>query len=698
MADLIAQRRANMARLLLPKSVCFIGGQQIVPAVEATRAMGFAGKMFAVHPKGASLGGLASAKRVFDLPEVPDAAFLMTPTEATIEVVRELAAMGTGGAVCYAAGFAEAGEAGRALQDKLVAAAGPLAVVGPNCYGLINCVNGGSLWPLAHGRHAPGQSVAIVSQSGNIGINIANAQRSVPMSHLVSVGNQAVLGVEDFVAYFAEQPHIKAIGVFLEGLRDVPAFHRAAEAALRRGVAIVVLKSGASQVGAKLAMSHTSSIAGADSLYDALFKRLGIARVRSVPELLETVKLFAVWGGARGRRTVYFTTSGGDAGLAADHSDAAGLVLPQPTPAQAADLRAILPPYGTVSNPLDFTAPLWGREEPLAKLFAATMREGADQAVLVIDNPVRDPDGHPGVVAMIRALDRAKAETGIAAAMAATNPESFPEPLRLDMLARGMAPMQGVHDAIRAIAGAAAFTEARARVADLASAPAAVPPVDAARARIWEESESKAALKAFGLPVPEGRVVEESQVAEVARTLGFPVAIKAASADLPHKTEAGAVVLGIADEAAARAAAARIRADATRRAKVDVTRFLVERMAPKPVVELIVGVTRDPQFGLALVIGAGGVLVELVRASVSLLLPTTRAEVEAALAQGPVGRLLAGYRGGPKGDADAAAEAILAVARFAEANAHRLVELDVNPLFVLPQGAVAVDALVRAAD
>jgi acyl-CoA synthetase (NDP forming) len=413
---------------------------------------------------------------------------------------------------------------------------------------------------------------------------------------------------------------------------------------------------------------------------------------------LETVKLLSVWQGAKGRRTVFFTTSGGDAGLAADHSDAAGLVLPQPTPAQAADLRAILPSYGTVSNPLDFTAPLWGQEEPLAKLFAVTMRENCDQAVLVIDNPIRDPDGHPGVHAMVRALDTAKAETRVAAAMATTNPESFPETLRLDVLARGMAPMQGAHDAIRAIAGAAAFTEARARLAHMAPAPDVVAPLDVSRALLWSEADGKAALKAFGVPVPEGRVVDELHVGEAARALGFPVVVKAASAEIPHKTEAGAVALGIADADGAVRAAAQIRENVQSRSNLAVSRFLVERMAPKPVAELIVGITRDPQFGLSLVVGAGGVLVELVRASVSLLLPTTRAEVMEALARGPVGRLLAGYRGGPKGDVAAAADAILSVARFAQANAHRLVELDVNPLFVLPQGVVAVDALVRAAD
>jgi acyl-CoA synthetase (NDP forming) len=179
--------------------------------------------------------------------------------------VRELARMGAGAAVCYAAGFAETGERGHGLQAALVEAAGGMALVGPNCFGVINYVNGGSLWPTPYPADAPGQSVAMLAQSGNLCINLSQSRRSVPWRYIISVGNQAALGVEAYIAHFAEDPEVRAIGVFLEGLRDVPAFHDAALRAAERGVPVVVVKSGISTAGARLAFSHTSSIAGTDA-------------------------------------------------------------------------------------------------------------------------------------------------------------------------------------------------------------------------------------------------------------------------------------------------------------------------------------------------------------------------------------------------------------------------------------------------
>ncbi|WP_158266799.1 hypothetical protein [Alsobacter soli] len=252
----------------------------------------------------------------------------------------------------------------------------------------------------------------------------------MPWRYIVSAGNQAVLGIEDYIHGFLADPEVKVIGVFLEGLRDAPAFHEAALAAAERGVPVVVLKGGVTAVGARLAMSHTSSLAGADAFYDALFRRVGVIRCATLPEFEETLKLVAVWGAKPGRRLVAFSSSGGDSRMAADFATQAGLELPQPTAEQTAAVLSELPPYGQVSNPLDFTAVMWGAREPLARAFTALMREGADKAVLVVDHPQQAEGVSPAVEAMIQAPEQASETTGVPGAVSSVNPESIPPAMR----------------------------------------------------------------------------------------------------------------------------------------------------------------------------------------------------------------------------------------------------------------------------
>jgi acyl-CoA synthetase (NDP forming) len=698
--DVTAARRKNLRRLLVPKSLAFIGGARAGDGIRNARAAGFAGRIYAVNPRQKELEGVACAESVADLPEAPDASFLATPIESSIESVRALAAMGAGAAVCYAAGFAETGERGDRLQAELVEAAGGMALVGPNCFGVINYVNGGSLWPTLYSPDTPAQSVAMIAQSGNLCINLSHSQRSVPWRYIISVGNQAALGVEDYIAHFAEEPEVRAIGVFLEGLRDIPAFHEAALRAAERGILIVVVKSGISSAGARLAFTHTSSIAGTDAMYDALFSRTGVIRARSIPEMQEQLKLLAVWGAKPGRRLVVFSTSGGDSGMAADYCDAAALELPQPVPAATKAVRAVLPDYGAVSNPLDFTAVMWGQQEPLTRIFTTLMSGGVDKAVLVLDGPWGGPLCGSAHEKMGDALIAARDAAGVPAATASVTPESVSAEFRIRMMRAGIAPLQGTHDAFRAIAAAARHAEWRA---GLLAGERPLPLVhsctpDAASAKLLDEHAAKSALAACGLRVSEGRVVSLADVGAAA--VGFPVVVKALHRGLAHKTEAGGVALNIGDAASAEAAARRIRDHvAAHNPGIVVEQFLVERMVSGAVAELIVGIKRDAQFGPCLIIGAGGVLVELLRSTTTLLLPVKRGEVEAALHSGMLGRLLAGFRGAPAGDVAAAIDAIMAVAAYAEQHRDSLLELDVNPLIVLAEGkgAVAVDALVALA-
>jgi acyl-CoA synthetase (NDP forming) len=697
--ELRAARRANLARLLNPRHIVFLGGERAGAAIATCRRAGYQGQYLAVSPKRAEIEGVPCVPSISDLPVAPDAAFLGIPAEGTIEAVGELARLGAGGAVCYASGFSELGEIGKRRNEALVEAAGGLALVGPNCFGIINYVNHGSLWTVPYPADAGPRGAAVIGQSGNVCINLSMNQRHVPFSYIISAGNQAVLGFEDYIEHLVEDPNVTAIGLFMEGIRDVPAFSAACLRAREKEIPLIAFRVGVSELGARLAASHTSSLVGQNELYDALFERLGILTTASVPQFLEALKTASVWQRPKGSRLAVFSSSGGDNGMAADFASAAGLDLPPPKPWQAEAVKKLLPDYGQVSNPLDFTAGYWGAEDLLTPMFTDMLSEGYDQGLLVIDHPLPELGEAVGMplAAMVRALGAASRETGIPAAVASVNPESMPSHMRSQVLEEGLLPLQGLHDA-GAVLGLwtkfCAMTDQK-----LPEVPLACAPIEDAAVRTVNEFESKQRLAAHGLPIPQGRVCSFAELAEAAAGMGGKLALKGLHDQLPHKTEMGAVALGLEGAEMVVAAAERMKATVAERAGLALDHFLLESMQDAPVAELIIGVKRDPQFGLVLVIGAGGIMVEVLRDAERLFLPATNEAVEAALRRLRTFPLLDGFRGRPKADLAAGVRAIQAVAGYAVSNRDTLVELDVNPLFLFADRAVAVDALiVEAAD
>jgi acetyl-CoA synthetase len=689
----------GLARLLAPRHIAAIGGREAAIVARQCRAGGFSGPIWPVNPARAELEGLPCYDSVAALPEAPDLAFVAVPRGTTVDVVRELAAIGAGGAVCYAAGFAEVGLEGAELQRELVAAAGAMPLVGPNCFGLLNYLDGAVLWPDQHGGESVARGVAIVTQSGNMGINLTMQARSLPIAYMISIGNQAALGFADYIAALAEDERVSAIGLYIEGLTDVAAFSRAAARALERGVPIVAIKSGDSEAGARAAMSHTSALAGTEALNDALFRRLGIARVGSLHAFLETLKFLDLAGPLGGRRLGLMSCSGGEAALFADLATARGFAFPPLEKAQAEALRGQLPDFTTIANPLDYNTAIWGDRSAMERCFATMLENGFDFSVLVFDYP---RTAVPGIEAWDNALDAFAAAveaTGARAAVMSTISELLPAAARERLAGRGIVPLQGLEEAVVALEAAAFYGEARARILAEGSAqgmvlPPALPePLPTAALSEWD---AKRLLARHGLTVPEGRLVAPEDAAVAAADLGFPVAVKGVAPGLAHKSDLDAVQLGLDDAAAVARAAEAVRA-LLPDPPGSTPKVLVERMVEGAVAEILVGVTADAQFGLALVLGSGGTLVELVQDSRTLLLPTTRAEVADALDSLKVARLMAGYRGRPEGDREAVIEAVLAIAAFAQARRGRLAELDVNPLMVLPRGrgAVVADVMIR---
>jgi len=681
-------RTAALRRLFSPRHIAVFGGNAAAEAIRQCRNLGFSGEIWPVHPRKESVEGLPCFADVASLPSAPDASFIAVPREATVEIVGELAKRGAGGAICYASGFAEVGGVGLELQQQLVKNAGAMALVGPNCYGMLNYLDGVALWPDQHGGERINRGVALITQSGNIGLNLTMQRRAMPLAYLITVGNKGGDSIESMVDALLSDPRVSVIGMHMEGLDDVAAFSKVALKALRQGVPLVALKAGSSALGAQTAMSHTSSLAGPDALYDALFARCGVARVKDPAGLIETCKFLHVHGPLPGKRMISASCSGGEASLVADLAQPRGLQMPPIPDAAANRLRKVLGEKVTVANPLDYHTYIWGDLAAQTECFTGLMDCQFDAHLLVLDYPRLDRCSAQSWSTTVDAFVAAAQSGCKGATVVASLPEDLPEHFASALMHQNIAPMHGLPDCLDAIANAAAIGAAKKRLDQTLALPVVQDLVQGPEV-LLDEAASKRALAAFGLPTPKGAVLAANDVCAYANTLGYPVVLKAVSDQLAHKTEAGAVHLNLQNEEQVRAALEKMAGLSER--------FLVEQMAKGVVAEVIVGVQRDPQFGLSLTVGAGGVLVEILQDAVTLLFPVQRNNVRDALMALKMWPLLVGFRGRPAGDVEALIDAVMAVANFAERHAHQLLELDVNPVLVMAQGqgVLAVDALIR---
>jgi acyl-CoA synthetase (NDP forming) len=526
--------------------------------------------------------------------------------------------------------------------------------------------------------------------------DLTMSQRSVPFAFMVSAGNQSVLTLEDFIDVLSGYPGVRAIGLHIEGIRDVARFSEAVFQALERHIPIVALKTGTSEIGARLTISHTGSLSGTDDLYQALFRRLGIIRVATPAQLLETLKFLCVAGVPEGNRVAGFTCSGGSAAMLADYAETIGLAFPAPGERVADALTQCLPHTATVSNPLDYTTPIWGIPERTRPVFETMFRESYHAAVLVQDYPLAGLDeSKPSYINDAQAFIAETRVANVPAAVCSTLPENIDRDTREMLIAHAVAPMQGIRETLDAIAGAVWYGRRRQQLQGDRFRPAAVA-TKGGSGIVVDEWKAKTRLRSAGVHTPEGCVASGEDAPAAAAALGFPVALKMLSERLPHKTEAGAVALGLSSEADVRAALERMREHVRRHDAAALTeRFLVEKMIDAPVAELLVNLRADPQFGFAMTLASGGVLTELVADAVTILLPAGKIEFEQALARLKLAQLLCGFRGRPTVDRAVIIEALSLLADHVCLHADDLMEVEINPLFVLPDRVCAIDVFMR---
>jgi len=697
-------------RLLNPETIAVVGGSWASAVIEQCERMGFEGEIWPVHPTKSEVRGRAAFASVDALPAAPDATFVGVNRAATLDVVRALSARGAGGATCFAAGWAEVEDGGEAMQAALLEAAGDMPIFGPNCYGLINYCTGATLWPDVHGGERVERGAALICQSSNIAINLTMQRRALPLSFVLTVGNGAQVGLGDMIEALAADDRVSTIGLYIEGFGDPARFVEAVSFAHARGVGVVALKAGQSEGGQAIAMTHTASLAGGAAVASAFLARNGVAEVSTLPTLLETLKVLHFKGPLDNRRVISVSCSGGEAGLMADLGAVAGLEFPPLSEAEAARIGESLNPLVTVSNPFDYNTFDWGDAQALGAMWDGIMALDLSHPMLVIDWPA-DGTGPThtwdvAIEAVGQSMGSPDRRAGVPA-LVASLPENMPGHAAEKIAAMGMIPGHGLEEHIQAVAGAAGIGAHRQGLAEgQRQAPAVLSGGDAAgsaAARMLNEAEAKTLLGQFGLPLAEHRACQtpDEAVAAVAEfgAAGQSCAMKILG-DFAHKTELGGVRLGLsADDLASARDAAHSLLDLA-------PAVLVEPMAEKPVAELILGVAQDPVLGLHLVLGAGGVLTEILADSEILLFPFKQDDVRRALEGLRIWPLLTGYRGGPVADVEAVVSALTALGDFVQAHADRLIELDINPLFVhardrepgQERGVRVVDALIRMTD
>ena len=676
----------SLSRLLRPSSIAVIGGKWAEAVIVSCRDFNFQGKIFPVHPSKKTIAGYEVYPDIESLPEAPDAVFLGVNRDTTIELVRELASCGAGGVVAFASGFAES-EDGRERQYQLIEAAGDMPILGPNCYGMINYLDGALLWPDVQGGKEVARGVAIITQSSNLAINLTMQQGGLPIGYMLTLGNQAMIGMEEIIRVLADDHRVTAIGLHIEGIRNATSMASAARYAKSKGKNLIALKAGVSDAAKHMTISHTASLAGNAAVASSFFSAIGVGEVASVESFLQSLTLLHCFGRVDDGSLMTLSCSGGEAALVADAAERAGVFMPPLKKADIARIKKTVNPLVNISNPFDYHTFDWGDGERLTDTFTAAMHSRIGLTALIIDFPRPGLGRTKAWQEALDALVTARDTTGGPTLVLASIVDGLPEHYAHWLIERDIAPLRGFDHAMQAINAAVAASTPPSDFMPTGLNTDNARPVSTPIS-IIDEARAKKLLKTHGLAIPSGGVASSVEEA-IALTQNKPVVMKAVSADLTHKTEHNALRLNIIGEKQIREAW---------RELVEISAFiLVEDMITDVVAEIIIGVGRDDVIGLYLMIGAGGVMAEISRDVATLMIPSLPETIAAAIDGLAVADLLDGWRGQPKADRQSVIDAIMKVQKFAYENQHRLIEMDINPLMVRSEGktAIVADALIR---
>ncbi len=679
--------------LFHPRSIAVVGGSDDPNKiggrpVHFLKRGGFAGPIYPVNPRATEVQGLRAYPGLRAIGAHVDQAIIAVPAEQAMAAFEDCVAVGVKSVVMFSAGFGEAGAAGMAMQRQLMqrAHSAGIRVLGPNSLGMFNVAPGvfntftislDTSWP------EPG-GIAMVSQSGAFAsyCYALAEQRGLRFGALVATGNEADVDVAECIGYFAEDPATRVIMAYREGCKNGPALIAALRAARARGKPVIVVKVGASEAGAAAAASHTGSLAGADAVFDAVFRDCGAYRAHSLDEMIDAAYAASIGTPARGRRLAVVTTSGGVGAMLADAASAAGLELPVIADESQVRIKTLLP-LSELRNPVDTTAQIVTDTSLFARVMDEVLEHTAFDIVIAFlaqaglsrrhFDPLRDK---------LFALRRRHPHIPFIMTLA-TTPD-----IRAELEAEHFLVFE---DPVRALSAARALA---LMVQPVTPAHAPVPPERLPPGPLNEIAAARLLAEA-GIPMAGANLARTADEAvTLANGIGYPVVLKIVSDDIAHKTDAGGVLLRVPDAAAVRAGFAAIMAAvgaAAPEARLDGI-LVAPHIAGG--VEIILGAKTDPVFGPVVIVGLGGILVELFADSSLRLAPVTEAEARIMIADTRAGKLLAGRRGAAPGDIGALARAVAALSRFAAAHAEDIESIDINPLVVSATGVIGLDALI----
>ncbi len=699
--------RAQVARLLHPRSVAVVGvsdqpmtpGRNVITTLQRYK---YAGPIHAVSRSASSIEGCEVVNSVSDLPQGIDLVVLTVRSTAVVETVESLAKKQVGGIMCFASGFAEMGSEGAAAQRRLaeIAFANDIALAGPNCLGYTNLLDGIQITFMNVQPPRPVETdlrIDILTQSGGMGgvLRLASAAECLGFCYAITTGNEAVLGVEDYLPFLIENDRSRVIVMLAETIRRPAEFLRQAAAARERGKPIVLLHLSRSQVAREAAKTHTGALAGDYAVMEAFVRSQNIVLVDTFDELIDTATVLAHQPVPSPGGAAIITDSGAFKGFALDRCDAIGLPLASLNTATQSALRATLPEFSSVSNPVDLTAQAAFDRGMYTRSVNALMKDpgvGCVLASIISGGP------EEGLVRVTSLID-GKVDNGkplLCAFMGGDQPIA-PE-LKPMLARRGVAFFRSPERAIAALARTSTYARA-AGAARKKAAGKAVPPVRLPRVGgAITELKGKKALKAAGVPVPQGALAKTlEQARRIAGRIGYPVALKAQAVELTHKTEAGGVLLGIANAKALGKAWKELQANVKHsRPGLVLDGVLVETVAP-PGIEAVIGARRDPCWGPTLMVGLGGIWTEALKDVRFLPANAGITEISNEIRKLRGARLFEGFRGKPPCDLPAFADAASRIGALMLATPD-LDEIDVNPLIVYAagEGVIAVDALLVA--
>jgi acetate---CoA ligase (ADP-forming) len=692
----------SLTRLLRPRSVAIVGisperGSIGANALQNLLGIGFAGDIHLVSRTNRQIGDRACFASIDELPEGVDVAVLAVPRAATVEAVKACVRRKIGAAIVFAAGFAETDEAGRAEQERLatLAEGSGLALCGPNCIGLVNIPDKVALTfePLAPPQAGEGRAIGVVTQSGAMcsTLRLALLAKNLNLSCVVSTGNEAQLTTEDFLAFLIDDEATRVIVLFMEQVRQPQHFLALAARARERSKPIVLLHPGRSARAKNSARTHTGAMADDHAVMSALVEREAVVLVDTLDELIDTAEILARFAKPPKNGAALMTNSGAFKGYALDFAETLGLDLPPLSAKSAAAIKKILPAFAAVENPIDVTAMSMRDAGILGRTAAELLADPAMGSLLIAiiaGAPSFAMDKANAIMAGI-----ADMEKPIAVAVLGDEtplPEDFASVLR----AKGLAFFRSADRALRAMARATWYGCALSAAARRAP-PRAIAKLPLPAAGLIPEYGGKHILAELGVAVPQGMpACDPGEALDIARRIGFPVALKVQAAALAHKSDVGGVMLDIVDEAALVHAWDSIAANIKKsRPDVALDGMLVETMAPRGV-ELVVGAHRDPAWGPFITVGLGGIWVEALGDVKLFATDLVREDIVAELRNLKGAALLSGSRGAPAVDLDAAADCVIRLGALVRADP-RIAEIEINPLRVYAKGALALDVLMR---